>query len=347
MARNFAGIDFGTTRLRAAEVDANRQSPTILSHGSVPVPEGLISHGTVTDIDATVELLRELWSTSDIGTKNVRVGMGSTTVLIRDLVVPKSSRQRMKEALPFHVADKLPFPVDEAILDFLPVAQVEADASTVNGLLVAARAVDVHANVEAVSRAGLHVESVDVVPFATARLVAHNNVGEGGLALVDIGATATTMTVLIGGVPRFVRIVPTGGQAITERLAADLGVDLQRAELLKVRIGMTHQPASTPEKVAVDSVIHAAHELIESVRSTLQFFMNANRGITVASIRLLGGGSQLLGLKEALTAATDLPATFARPFGKLTFGPRVDEAHARAHTAEYAVALGLALRGNE
>ena len=65
--------------------------------------------------------------------------MGSQQVLIRELVVPKMSLAHVRETLPFRVQDLLPLPVEDAVLDFFPIEEVDADGSrALRGLLVAA-----------------------------------------------------------------------------------------------------------------------------------------------------------------------------------------------------------------
>src|SRR5438034_562161 len=90
---------------------------------------------------------------------------------------------------------------------------------------------------------------VDLVPFAIVRSV--GMIDGSGLqgsqggdeAIVDIGADVTSICVHAWGVPRFVRILPTGGRDVTAAVARAMGVPEDEAEALKR--GM---PGANPHK---------------------------------------------------------------------------------------------------
>ena len=68
------------------------------------------------------------------------IGVASQRVVVRQVDIPYMSPQDRAKALPLMVADQIPMPVDDAVLDFVPLEQVPGvDGATVaRGLLVAA-----------------------------------------------------------------------------------------------------------------------------------------------------------------------------------------------------------------
>src|SRR5919202_772516 len=93
--------------------------------------------------------LKRLWASAGFTSKQVVIGIGGQRVLARDLTVPRMPLKRIRESLPFLVQETLPVPVDQVLLDFYPVELGEGEhGPVVHGLLIAALAATVRANIE-------------------------------------------------------------------------------------------------------------------------------------------------------------------------------------------------------
>ena len=91
------------------------------------------------------------------------------------------------------------------------------------------------------SRRGVRACSVESVVFgpaaaATAALTTEEK--QLGAALIDIGAGTTSLVLYSGGYPRFSRVLPVGGQHITNDLAIGVNTSVAAAERLKRRPGV-------------------------------------------------------------------------------------------------------------
>ena len=226
MAQSIVGVDIGASTLRGVEVaDGGRSRPTVLRYAEVPLPEGSVSRGEVLEQNTVANAFRQLWSRGGFKSKDVVLGMGNQRVLARDLSVPRAPRQRIKESLPFVVQDMLPVPVQDALLDFYPIAEsMGENGPQIDGMLIAAVKDAVLGNVNAVRLAGLNPVGVDLIAFALGRVLVHRAGVAGTVAVVDVGANTTSVVVLTDGVPQFVRIIPTGGDDITTALTARLEI---------------------------------------------------------------------------------------------------------------------------
>lgn len=290
--------------------------------------------------------LRQLWSLGRFRSKDVVLGMGNQRVLSRDLTVPKAPIAQIRESLPFQVQDMLPVPVGDAILDFYPTSEETGEnGPTVSGLLVAAVKDAVLANIRAVQNAGLKPVGVDLIPFALARVLAPAN-RSGTVAIVECGGNTTTVVIVTDGVPKFVRIVPTGGDDITRLLAGRLTIDEGAAEAVKRHLGMDPERARTgDDALAVAAVRETMGELLSSLRNTVNYFVNTHPAEPVGEILLCGGAAALPGFAAALSEFTRTPVRFGAPFANVALAKsiRVEDLH--AHGASIAVAWGLAAGG--
>jgi type IV pilus assembly protein PilM len=309
-----------------------------------PLPAGAADRGEVLEPNTVAEALKVLWAEAKFASKNVVLGVGNQRVLARDLVMPKMSLARIREALPFEAQDLLPVPVGEALLDFYPIADCDGETGpAVSGLLIAAVKEVVLGNVKAAELAGLRAVDVDVIPFALTRLLLTRQAARGTVALIDVGANTTNVVIAKDGVPQFVRIIPTGGAELTRQLEEGMASDQAGAEQLKRRLGLAKQVTTAEEHRAVQVIYQVINELFLSLRNTINYYVNTREGETVGAIVLTGGGSQLTGFAEALAEFTRIRVVSADPFAPVKLAKSVSADAAHARRTSHAVALGLAV----
>ena len=344
MSANVVGIDIGTAGLRAVEVsDAGKDKPTLVRYHEVGLPEGAVNRGEVVEPNTVAAAIKSLWSAGGFKSKNVVLGMGNHRVLARDLTVPKESIKRIRESLPFQVQEMLSVPVADALLDFYPISESEGETGPeVNGLLIAAVKDAVQGNVKAVQLAGLNPVEVDLIPFALSRVIFRGAKTEDAVVQIDVGVATTTVVVTRAGTPQFVRLIPAGGGDLTQALVLRLGITTEEAEGLKRAQGL--EVASTQDnQMAATIISEVTTELLNSLRNTVNYFVNTRHNVPVTRIVLTGGAAQLNGFAKALGDLTRLPVFSADPSAAVTLGRGVNADALQQTRGAFSVALGLAL----
>ena len=367
MATSVVGLDIGSTGVRGVELSSNgKNRPTLVRAYEIPLPPGVVVRGEVVQPDVVGAAIKRLWSQGGFNSKKVVLGTGNQGVIVRDLTVPKMSLKRIRESLPFQVQSTLQMQLTDSLLDFYPISETVGEQGLfLNGLLVAAERKEILGNVSAVEKAGLIPVEVDLIPFALNRLLISRPQIMGTVALIDIGATTTSIIISTDGVPCFVRIIPTGGDDLTKALMEGLGIDNFSAEELKrsLTLGSVEvkvddsNPTSVKCKCAkcvaedpyVDDfrsteILHTVSgELLGSLRSTVNYFNNTRPQDPVQQILLTGGGSLLSGIARALSEITHVPAIAADPLAVVAL-PRKRTPKKVHLDVSISVALGLALR---
>ena len=168
MPKTQVAVEITEESVRAIEVSLGR-TPTVVAAGEVPVPPGAAKDSEVLDRDAVAVALQRLWAEARISQRNVVLGVGNRRILVREHSTQLTNPAQIRQALPFEVQDRLPVPVDQAVLDFVPTAQ---DDRGVHGLLVAAVAEHMEELVGALDKARLRPLSIDLVAFGYARALA-------------------------------------------------------------------------------------------------------------------------------------------------------------------------------
>ncbi len=345
MAKTIVGIDISAAGVRAVEVGTGGKTlPVLLHHHSIALPAGAVSRGEVVEKQTVATALKRLWSGGHFKSKDVVLGIGNARVFARNLSLPKMSLDLIRESLPFQVQDMIPFPAEDAVLDFYPISESAADGGqVVNGMLVAAVREAVLGNVYAAQFAGLNPIDVDLLPFALARAFQRGSRKAGTSAVIDLGANTTTVVVSADGVPQFVRIIPTGGSDLTTALSNKLGVAVEQAEQMKRSIGLA--PSRQEDRAIGSATMELTGELMNSLRTTLAFFASGNQTTPpISNIVLTGGGANLPGFANALAEYTRVPVAIGNPLDAVSVNGRSQRARlGNGVGANYSVAIGLAL----
>jgi type IV pilus assembly protein PilM len=343
VAKGIVGIDIGNESIRAVELtDATGSNPTVVRMHQVPLPEGAARSGDVLEVHTVASALKRLWVDGGFKSKDVVLGIGNQRVLARDLTVPRMSLKQIRESLPVQVQNMLPLPINEAILDFYPISEGVVDgAPVVNGLLMAAVKEVVMGNVNAARAAGLNPVEVDLIPFALTRLHMRQQNTDGTIALIDIGATTTSVVIVTEGVPQFVRIIPAGGDEVTKALMGRLDMTAGVAEQAKRALGIITVGVAPEHRPVVEVIHELTGQLLHGLRNTLNYFVNAREHDSIVRIILTGGGANLPGLVATLGELTRLPVSIEDGFRGMRVARNI--APSGSSQSEMTVALGLAL----
>lgn len=346
MARTRIGLDVGSTGVRAAELTVGGGAPTLVRIAQVPLGPGAVENGEVRDVEAVTEAVRELWRRGGFKSREASLGVGNQRVVVREVTLPALPEKEMRQSLPFQVQELIPIPMDEAVLDYDVLEELEEEGRKVQRLLVvAAQREMVDRHLAVVTGAKLEAVGVDLVPFALVRSIGeYEGLGleesdAGGEAVVDVGADVTNISVHERGVPRFVRILPSGSNDVTTSVATSLGVDTETAETFK-RGGA----ASDDARRTLEQRVTA---LVDEIRSSLDFYRAQMPGAQVSRIRTSGGGSKMPGFIDLLGQRTGVATEAGHPFAKVDVRVALSPQDLNEAEPLLAVAIGLALPQEE
>ncbi len=348
MPKTRIGLDIGSTAVRAAELTEG-SPPSVVRAAQVPLPVGAVENGEVKDVEAVAEVLRALWSPQHGGFKSRKawLGVGNQRVVVREIALPSMPEKELRQSLGFQVQEFIPMPVDEAVLDYHLIEEIEVDGrQMVRLLLVAAQKAMVDTLVTSATNAKLEPMGLDLVPFAMVRAVGATGAGmeleqTGGEAIVDVGAHVTNIVVHAAGETRFVRILPSGGRDITLAIARALSVDDEVAERLK-RGEIVDEVDVTPQQ-ALEVAMQRATQFVDEIRSSLEFYTAQTQGARIDRLLISGGGSKLEGFIEILRQRIPVTVEPGRVFSKVGSQLSLSEdAQAEAEPV-LATAVGLAI----
>lgn len=341
------GLDIGSTMVRAVELTFGSGGPgkadaSLTAFAQAPLPMGAIQDGEVVEPGTVSSVIKLVWDQGKFSSKDVVVGVGNQRVIVREADLPWQPLDGLKKSLPYQAQQLLPTAAGDALLDFVPTGEYQAeDGKFVQGLFVAAIRETVTANVLAAESAGLRPVLVDLNAFAIQRALSQGELRNYTSAFVDIGARITNVVISERGIPRFVRVIPHGGQEATDSVAHAMSSTAVEAERVKREIGVGYQVAPEIAHVA-DALLHSTTSLVEAIRSTFVYYGSKGLGSPIDVIVLTGGGALLNGLGQYLSSVTRLPVQLGNPLERVKVAKGVDLSAVRGSEQSLTLATGLA-----
>jgi type IV pilus assembly protein PilM len=342
------GLDIAATAVRAAELVYGRNRFVLRRFAQMPLPVGAVVRGDVVDPAAVTAAVKLLWKKGRFRARRASIAVSGAGVTISDVEIPYVPAQARRALLPELVGTDPSS--GEQVMDFvaLQALQDPGGPPRSRGLLVAARAEPVATAVAAVEAAGVEVTDVDLGPFAVVRCLAEADpmgMDTRTEAVIDIGATTTAVVLHRGGVPLAAAVVPAGGQDVTARLMAELGVNLPTAESLK-RESALDDPAIPPAPGSPRAVIAAAvDDVVGRIVAELDRALADSAVDPPRRLRVTGGGSLIGGLTTRLQRATGRPVERGRSLLRLGAGRSgLSPDHLLFADPLAATAVGLAIR---
>lgn len=338
--KGLVGLDIGSSAVKAVELRHGRRTCSLAAFAVAELPAGAVDDGSIADRDAVVQVVRALLDGRGFNTRAVALALPGNAVMVRRIELPAMNPTELDASIYWEARQHVPFPAEEVTLDYkvlrAPGGPDAARSTAV--LLVAARKDRVAEYTEVVERAGCTpvVIDVDVCALLNAYELNHGRDAAAVLALLDVGARATSVTVVAGGQPLGTRALPLGARTYLEALRDELGLGTVESDrILQAHLG----DAPVPDEAR--PVLRSVNERIAAeIGNTLDFFRDSGLIDELGSLVLCGGAAGAGKLADALAERQQLPAGLLDPFRRVdgTAGRYANERPLAA------VAVGLAMR---
>lgn len=342
MARHCIGLDIGSTAIKLVQLRPGRTGPALERFGVQPVPPRAIVDGTVTEPDRLVAALRELVARTAPRGRDVALAVTGNGVIIKRISVPRLEPAAFAQQVEWEARQIVaPRSRDDVLIDHAPLRQNPVTGE-VEVLLVVAKKDLVGQYTKVVQDAGLRPVVVDATAFTLQNCVEASLGFTSGetVAVVNVGAAASTICIIVEGIPAYGRDLSSGGHSYTDALVRTLAVSAEEAE----RIKRGQQPP--PDQAVFDrTMLQVSEAIAAEVQRSLDYLLGAAAEAGPARIVLAGGSALVPSLRPALAERSRLPVTLLDPFARVQVDPkRVDLAALRTSAPVAAVAFGLALR---
>jgi len=337
------GVDISSTAVKLLQLTESGGRYRVEHYAVEPLPPNAVVEKNIVEVEAVGEAIKRAVSRSGTKVKHAAAAVSGSSVITK--VIPMQGdldENSLEDQVQAEASNYIPYPIDEVALDFEVLGPVPNNPEMVNVMLAASRKENVEIRQSALELGGITAKVIDVEVFAMEnafRLVADqlSVPRDAVVALVDIGATMTTLNVLRNQRSIYTREQVFGGKQLTDEVMRRYGLSYEEA-------GQAKRQGGLPESYEVEVLEPFKEALVQQVSRLLQFFYAGSDFNRVDQVVLAGGCASINGIAHLVEEQIGVPTVIANPLANMALGPRV-QAQALAQDAPaLMLACGLALR---
>jgi type IV pilus assembly protein PilM len=344
--RQSVGLDIGSSALKAAELRPYRKGGyELVSLGIEELSPDCIVDGVIISKLPVSDAINRIFSQQSIKNDQITTSISGHSVIVKKIALPIQSDEDLAESIRWEAEQYIPFDIADVNLDY----QILGDnpgTGNLDILLVAVKKDKITDYTSVIKMAGKTPVLVDVDAFAlqNAYELNYEPAGKNTVALLDIGASTMTITIVSGTDFLFTRDVGVGGRQYTEFIQKEFNLSFSQAESLK-----HGEPVEGIDPANVRHVIDSVTEIIcLEIQKTYDFFKSTTTVDHIDRMIVSGGAAHTEGLIEALSHKFEIPAEKFDSFRKIAFDPRrFSSSMITDRAPDLAIAVGLALRSAE
>ena len=276
MPQTVLGLDIGLNTIKAV---------VLTSKG---LTGGRILAARTLDINACggiEETLKKLAENKIFSNIPVCISLPLTDIMFRQVSLPFRDDNKIRKTLAFELEPLIPLPIEEVVADYLMIPR--------DGLLVAAiTKKSIREWIEKVEGNLGEVSIIDASPAALAAQIINKRKPAVCGIILDIGYDSTTAAFYEDDAIVHVRPLAFGGENITAAITANLSVDRDKAEELKINADYSSVSAAASE---------VCRNFCSELKNTIEYMkLNGVLQNEPAQIIITGGGSLFIPLKKEL-----------------------------------------------
>lgn len=363
-----AGLDIGSSMVRMAvgqmvyRGDDSQMEMQIL--GATEVPSEGMHKGSINSIEdlvsAVSSCLEKMERTVGLPIDRVWTGVSGLHIMSQNskgvVAVSKSdseiSETDVERAL--EAARSISTPLNYEVLHVLP-KRFSVDGQTgikdpvgmtgirleVDAQIILGASAQIKNLTKAIYRSGLEIEDLVLSILASSEAAVTNRQKDLGVAVVDFGASTTSLAVYEEGEILHSTILPIGSEHITNDIAIGLRTAIDVAERVKIEYGdCFSNTVSKKEEIDLYELGAGEHEnvkrkyLSEIIEARVEEIMQkiddelrkvGRSGMLPSGVVFTGGGAKLPGITEAGKKYLRLPATLGYPLNFISATDKIND----------------------
>jgi type IV pilus assembly protein PilM len=338
------GLDISSTSVKLLELEKDGNNYRVQSLAVEPLPDNAVVEKNFQDVEAIGETIQKAVKRSGTKAKLAAVAVAGSAVITKIINMPANlSENELEEQIQQEADQYIPYPLEEINLDFEVVGPTANNPDSVDVLLAASRSENIESRTDALDIGGLTAKIVDVeaytvenvAPLLTAQME------DGGkdkiIAVIDIGATMTSLNVIENGNLIYTREQNFGGKQLTEEIMRRYGLAYEEAGRLKKSGGL-------PDNYIPEVLEPFKETIAQQVSRFLQFFYTSGQHNSVDLIALAGGCASIPGIDELVESQLGIKTVIANPFANMSLSSKVNPQSLSKDAPSLMIACGLALR---
>lgn len=343
MKSNAFGLDIGSSSIKVAWVNRDKNVLSYASSLSVPTPAQGMQSESPFDHQEMAQVINKLVIDAKITTNNVNIALAENHAFTKVVEMPILSDKELSSAIYWEAEQYIPVPLDTVTIAWSKLQPLKTAADERMQVLLVAAPKDLIKRYQTIlDLAGLTIVSVETEILSVIRSLIPINSTPTAL-IANIGAMSTTLGIIQNGIIVFNYSIPLGGVALTRAIASDFGLQINQAEEYKKVYGLSDKNFGGKVRIAIEPILTA---FLTEVKKALSYYAEKYKNENpITQILLTGGGSNLPGLGLYFAQNLGLEAVISNPWKMLNIQGVPLPVEQKG--TEYSVAVGLALKEYE
>lgn len=339
------GLDIGHGSLKVMQLEApadqpaqKNHRPKVVGYGFATFDKAALQDGVVVQPEVIAKAAFDLFKNSligDITTRRAAIAIPTYRTFTRSLQLPKLQPDELKEAVELEAEQYISMPLDELYLDYEVIRQTNDSTEL---FVVAVPRTIVDSYLELAQIMGLEPVLIEPTLSSSSRLFSIDEQSDIPALIIDFGSLSSDISI----VDKHILVTGTvqgGGVNFTESIKAKLGVGDREAGLIKTRYGLGVSKKQVEIKQALEPTLELT---IKEIRRMMRYYEERyGSERPIGQIITLGGGANMPGLSDYMTAAMRLAVRHSDPWQYFDY--KGLQPPAAADKPMYATVAGLSL----
>lgn len=353
------GIDIGTTSIKMVQFADDEDAPRIVAAAHCDLPSA--EDGDVDRVSAAFRVVSDSLRCNSFVGRQAVTAFGIGDFQIKNIRLPRMPADELAGAVEFEARERFESPNGPLQFQYVSAGEVRHGNEMKEEIIVFGVSEDVIAKrLSLLESLKLEVTAIDITPCGVARsfvrfLRRYDDLTAVNVFL-EVGWSGTTVVITRGTEIAFVKQIEVGGQHMTTAVSEALGISMQEAGRLRLRIirqmGGRRGEESAPVReelrdTVADAVRPSAERMCREIQLCLRYFAVTFRGQRPESITFVGGDAHEPMLMAILGESVDIPCTIGHPLRGVRRADLIGGPDRRTFQPAWAVATGLALRDSK
>lgn len=330
VGKHVFSLDIGLSSLKLVEIAKYRHTTSLISAQIRRIPPAMRKNEASLKILLT-KVISELLPKEKVADAKLHLVLPDKAVHMRKLNLPSIDPKERVNAIKFQIKKELPFPIEKCEVSYRGWDSKSKGQQEIEALAIDSRVLDNY--IEILDNCGIYPDHVTAAP-SSLRFLAKDYRGidpaQGAIAIADIGAGSTTISIFEYDHLVLCRTISTGGDEFTSVLedleVAPSGEDLTggKAEKFKFEHGLPSE--SDQSMIRLGIIMRPVTEKITAeINRSLDFYRREKPDSDVQKLVLIGGGAQMKRLPEFLSRNIGIDVEVGDPAGMIAIADQVLE----------------------
>ncbi|TYQ16803.1 UNVERIFIED_CONTAM: type IV pilus assembly protein PilM [Acetivibrio alkalicellulosi] len=324
---NLLSIDIGFRNIKIVEVEVGKGNEIFIKNfGIASTPKDSIKNGAIKDVRAVTSEIKRVMKDINVKAKNAKIVMSGTNIISRVFMVENIPGENLDDTVKMTISQSMPIDLDAHKIDYKILKEVKDEGvPKVKVFVTAVLKSIIKSYIDILVELGLKPISVDIPANSAAKFFnrdiatsesdtwfkknKYGKLDQSTFAVLDFGSETTIVNILKDRVLEFNKVILRGSSNLDDAIVGNTDKKVAEAERLKKIQGLIlpELNVSEEQELIYKSMIGVIDDIVRQIFQCFEFYEKRCFGEKIGKVYIIGGGSQLLGLRDYLETVLQVP----------------------------------------